>query len=144
MRTLGNIQHSSEDLVEIQKHDAIILDHCVSQLPEANFSTLAKVDLEKNCNLQIFKYRRWKIARGSSSGKNFPIINGTVFSFKLLQIAIFYHFINFCQRRKMRFSKRTTNKTIKKSLRFFLSFSTCLSIFCDKLLYWVHIAKKSL
>ena len=47
MRTLGNIQHSSEDLVEIQKHDAIILDHCVSQLPEANFSTRAKFDMAK-------------------------------------------------------------------------------------------------
>ena len=55
MRTLGNIQHSSEDLVEIQKDDAIILDHCVSQLPEANISTLAKVDLAKDCNLQIKK-----------------------------------------------------------------------------------------
>ena len=53
MRTLGNIQHSSEDLVEIQKDDAIILDHCVSQLPEANFSILTKVDLAKNCNLEI-------------------------------------------------------------------------------------------
>ena len=58
MCTLGNIQHSSEDLVEIQKHDAIILDHCVSQLPEANFSILAKIDLLKSCNFQMSKNKQ--------------------------------------------------------------------------------------
>ena len=61
MRTLGNIQHSSEDLVEIQKDDAIILDHCVSQLPEANFSTLAKIDWQKIAICKFQKFKKKKI-----------------------------------------------------------------------------------
>ena len=34
--------HLSEDLVEIQKSDAIILDHCVSQLPRTTNKTIKK------------------------------------------------------------------------------------------------------